>query len=118
MKIVGSIRQRDPRVHVSSTYWLLIFLLQTTVFGLAWWTVFREKRSARVFGIAASMVFILWTLLPLVLPPHLFQKGDLLLLGIGLVGLIAFVWPGQANDLGNGTINTEQAESAEQSALR
>ena len=73
--------------------------LQTGVFGLAWWTVFREKRSARAWGIAASMVFILWTLLPLVIPPHFFWNGGLLLLGIGLVGLIAFVWPGQPLDI-------------------
>ena len=45
------------------------------------------------------MVFILWSLLPLVIPPHFFWKGDLLLLGTGLVGLIAFVWPGQSSEI-------------------
>jgi hypothetical protein len=105
LNIVGSIRQRDPRVHLSGTYWLLVFLLpwimplQTAVFGIAWWTVFREKRSARAWGIAASLVFILWTLLPLVMSPHYFWKGDLLLFGTGIAGLTAFAWPGQASDI-------------------
>ena len=69
--------------------------LQTAVFGVAWWTVFREKRSARAWGIAASMVFILWVLLPLITPPHFFWTGDLLLLGVGTTGLIVFAWPRQ-----------------------
>lgn len=109
LKIFSSIRQRDPRVYLSSTDWLLVFVLpwvipfQTAVFGLAWWTVFREKRAARAWGIAASMVFILWTLLPLVSPPHFFQKGDLSLLGVGLVGLIAFAWPRQPLDIAHQT---------------
>lgn len=100
----SSIRHRDPGVHLSVTWWLLLFVLpwvmplQITVFGVAWWTVFREKRSARAWGIAASMVFILWVLLPFAIQPHFFWTGDLLLLGVGTIGLIVFVWPGQPTD--------------------
>src|SRR5436309_15023300 len=36
---------------------ILIFL--ATVFGLTWWNVWREKRSARIWGIAASLINIL-----------------------------------------------------------
>jgi len=78
--------------------------LQTAVFGLAWWTVFREKRSARAWGIAASMVFILWVLLPFAIQPHFFWTGDLVLLGVGTIGLIVFAWPGQP------TVTVQQAQ--------
>lgn len=62
---------------------------------MAWWTVFREKRSGRAWGIAASMVFIAWALIPLVIPPHYFWSGEVLILGIGIIGLIAFAWPAE-----------------------
>jgi hypothetical protein len=103
--IFSSMRHRDTSVHLSVAWWLLLFVLpwvmplQTAVFGLAWWTVFRSKRSARIWGIAASLVFVCWTLLPLVIPPHTFWKGELLLLGTGIVGLTAFAWPGHPTDV-------------------
>jgi hypothetical protein len=104
LNVFSGIRHRDPSVHLSVAWWLVLFVLpwvmplQTAVFGVAWWTVFREKRSARAWGIAASMVFILWVLLPLITPPHFFWTGNLLLLGVGTTGLIVFAWPGQRAD--------------------
>jgi hypothetical protein len=62
---------------------------------MAWWTVFREKRSGRAWGIAASLVFIAWALIPLLIPPHFFWSGDVLILSIGTIGLIAFAWPAE-----------------------
>ena len=103
--IFSSMRYRDPSVHLSVGSWLLVFVvpgvtpLQTAVFGVAWWTVFREKRSARAWGMAASMVFILWVVLPLMMSPHFFWTGDLLLLGVGMIGLLVFAWPGQSSDI-------------------
>ena len=73
--------------------WVIPF--QTAVFGIAWWTVFREKHSARVWGILASLSFLAWVILPLLITPRFFWRGDLLILAIGVVGLIAFVWPVQ-----------------------
>jgi hypothetical protein len=99
VKIFDSIRHHDPQIHLSLGWQLVVFLLawimplQVTVFGMAWWTVFREKRSGRVWGIAASLVFMAWALLPLLIPPHFFWSGDVLILGIGFIALIAFAWP-------------------------
>lgn len=115
VQMFSGMGHRDPSVHLSAAWWLLVFVLplamplQTALFGVAWWTVFREKRSARVWGIAASMVFILWTVLPLILPPHSFWNGELLLLGTGLAGLIVFAWPGQrSTDTGRQMQKTAQ----------
>jgi len=44
------------------------------------------------------MVFILWVLLPFAIEPHFFWTGDLVLLGVGTIGLIVFAWPGQPTD--------------------
>lgn len=99
--MLGSIRHNGPQLYLSATSWLIVLLLpwampvQTAVFGIAWWTVFREKRSSRAWGIAASVVFIAWFLLPILIPPHHFFSGFVLLLAVGIVGVIAFSWPAE-----------------------
>src|SRR4051794_14998855 len=56
LNIVGSLRHRDPTVQLSLEWKLLLVVLpwvlpfQTAVFGIAWWTTFREKRSTRAWG--------------------------------------------------------------------
>lgn len=105
LNVLRTLLKSHPPAPLPFTSWLLVFVvpwvvpLQTAVFGIAWWTAFREKRSARAFGIAASLVFLAWALLPLVIPPHFFWKGNLLILGIGTIGLVAFSWPVQSSDV-------------------
>jgi hypothetical protein len=67
--------------------------LQTAVFGMAWWTTFREKRSARAWGIAASLGYLAMALLPLAFAPHSLFTPLSPLLGLGIVGVLAFAWP-------------------------
>ena len=44
------------------------------------------------------MVFILWVVLPLIRAPRFFWAGELLLLGVGTIGLVVFAWPGQRTE--------------------
>jgi len=67
--------------------------LQTAVFGIAWWTSFREKRSARAWGIAASVSYLAMALFPLAFPPHSFFSPLSPVLALGIVGVLAFAWP-------------------------
>ena len=76
--------------------YLLVPALFTTfsiVFAAAWWSVFREKSSARAWGIAASLINILVALTPVAFPPHSIWNGFLLLLALGMAGLITFCCP-------------------------
>lgn len=84
-------------IHRQSTFLPLRGLLAETafltvlavVFGIAWWTVWKGKPSARSWGIAASLTNILVSL------PWVFVSRDAwrhiwVLLAIGVAGLIAF----------------------------
>ena len=44
-----------------------LFTVQAAIFGVAWWTVWKGKRSARSWGIAASLMYILASLLPVII---------------------------------------------------
>jgi len=67
-----------------------LFTAFSFVFAAAWWGVFKEKSSAWVWGIAASMINIAVALAPVVVPPHSIWNGFLLILALGVAGLIAF----------------------------
>ncbi len=85
-------------------YALLLFLLVPTlftilaaVFGVAWWTVWKGKPSARGWGIAASLFYILVSLLPIISFSRSVWAGVGvvltnfgLVLAIGAAGLVAF----------------------------
>jgi hypothetical protein len=70
-----------------------IFPLFAIVFGMAWWTSFKAKSSARIWGIIASLINVQTALLPLLIPPHSFFNAFLLILGVGIAGLVAFARP-------------------------
>jgi hypothetical protein len=63
--------------------------------GVAWWTVWKGKHSARGWGIAASLMWALIFLRQFIIPlPPVWDKhvGALF---IGSVGLVAFLWYGK-----------------------
>jgi len=67
------------------------------VFGVAWWTVWKGKPSARGWGIAASLFYILVSLLPIIFFSRSVWAGVGvvltnfgLVLAIGVAGLVAF----------------------------
>ena len=81
-----------------------VFTVVATVFGVAWWTVWKGKPSARVWGMTASLINILVSLLPAiavlyiqVIHPH-FSSGSVWrdlevvspVLAVGVAGLVAF----------------------------
>lgn len=63
------------------------------VFAMAWWTTFKEKRSSRWWGIAASLIVIQASLLPVLFPPHSISNSFSLVSVLGIVGVIAFAKP-------------------------
>ena len=73
----------------------LSFPIQSVVFAMAWWTVWRRRRSARGWAIAASLVLILQSGLLLYFLRNFLQQAPLrdvilTVLAVGVVGLIVF----------------------------
>lgn len=67
---------------------LSMFAIFITVFGAAWWTTWRRKRSGRFWGIAASLINILLAL-PIIILTR--SVNDIVaVLAVGVVGLVAF----------------------------
>ena len=63
------------------------------VFGVSWWTVWKSRPSARLWGLAGSLAFILIYFQPILFATSFtwwHALGDLLL---GIVGLLAFSQP-------------------------
>jgi hypothetical protein len=77
--------------------WLLVLLLSVIVpviaiiFGVAWWTNWKEKHSARCWGIAASLTFVLISFYVFFIISKWVLWAPEVELAIGVVGMIAFL---------------------------
>ncbi len=69
------------------------FVALIVIFGVAFWTFWTAKRSARSWGIAASSAYILIYLQPLIFLSGLIWWHSLGALFLGIAGLIAFSPP-------------------------
>jgi Zn-dependent protease len=67
------------------------FFLMATIFAAAWWTVWKQKPSGRIWGAAASLINLLTGLWPMMMWPgevfHVFGVVGVL----SVFGLIAFI---------------------------
>jgi hypothetical protein len=64
------------------------------IFGVAWWTILKDKPSARGWGITASLIFVLTPLWAMIYSAS-FSGSIGFELAIGFVGLLAFFRPYQ-----------------------
>ena len=88
------------KARVSYGYWspgwkfalgVVVPLALAAVFGMAWWTAFKERDAARNWGIVASLVYLLLGVSVTTLSPAVNKsQPSWLLSGIGVAGLIAF----------------------------
>ncbi len=67
----------------------VVFSVLATTCGVAWWTVWKEKRSARGWGVAASLMYIMLPLSIIYFRPSVWNHFAVML-GIGIAGLAAF----------------------------
>ncbi len=85
-----------------------VFPVLSIVFGIAWWTIWKEKSSARQWGITASILFILIPISARIfLSWPIFQKTGVVL-AVGLVGLILF---SRHDDIKTDTDNSNRRET-------
>ena len=70
---------------------VVVPLALAAVFGMAWWAAFKEKDSARNWGIVASLVYLLLGISVTTFSPSVSKsQPSWLLSAIGVAGLIAF----------------------------
>jgi hypothetical protein len=82
-------------LRIAGAAFALSWPIQSVVFAIAWWTVWRRKRSARGWAIAASLFFILHSCLILYFARNFLHQAALwnvilTVLAIGVAGLIVF----------------------------
>jgi hypothetical protein len=67
-----------------------VFPAMAAVFGVAWWKVWKQRPSARIWGIAASVLLALYPLSHIIRFPRSIHGHTLLVLAVAIVGIIAF----------------------------
>ena len=77
------------RLLVATSFYVVVI----AICGLAWWSIWKGKRSAKSWAIAASLMNILLFLRYLIFPSRPVWNHHVGLLFIGIVGLVAFLWP-------------------------
>jgi hypothetical protein len=96
--ILGTIHRQTTaaalRGLLASTVFLIVL---AAVFGRAWWTVWKGKPSARGWGLAASLINVLVSLLPIIFSSRSIWDGFVaglsnfgLLLAVAVAGVVAF----------------------------
>jgi uncharacterized membrane protein YhaH (DUF805 family) len=86
-----------------------------TITGVAWWSILKEKPSARVWGIAASLMCVLIFLRPIVFSLRTAWLHHVGALVVGIIGLITFLWFDQQHDP---TKDSRESEDYESGILR
>jgi hypothetical protein len=70
-----------------------IFPSMAFIYAAAFWTIWKEKTSARFWGIAASSLQILMPLHQIIRFSRIVWRCDAFILATGIVGLIVFLRP-------------------------
>jgi hypothetical protein len=77
---------------------IAVFPTLATVYGVAWWAVWKGKASAKGWGIAASLTYILGSLLEIIFFKRSVWSCNGVVLATGIAGLVAFLWPYEPRD--------------------
>jgi hypothetical protein len=94
-------------IHLQSSLHLLrnlsiaaLFPVLAAIYGVAWWTVWKEKPLANGWGVAASLTYILLNLWLI-----LYVSGPLpscvwVVSALGVTGIVVFLWRDGQKDVG------------------
>ena len=89
-----------------------VFPTLATIYGVAWWAVWKGKTSARVWGIAASLTYILISLQLIIFFSQSVWNCSGLMLAIGTAGLVAFLQPYEQHNSIKNTAESADYESS------
>lgn len=90
-----SIQKATHQLHALPSLRAMLVIAAFAVFGVVfatgWWTVLKEKASARAWGIAASLINTALPTLPVIFGHQSVNSGAGIVFFIGIIGLVAFV---------------------------
>lgn len=91
VRSVYTINQSPALLTFQNVLFVLFEVVVASITGLAWWTILKGKSSRRPWGIAASSMYFLIFLRPIVfsLPTSWVHHGGGLV--IGIAGLVVFL---------------------------
>jgi|SRR5271157_954867 len=69
----------------------VITIVMAVVSGIAWWTIWKRKSSAKVWAIATSFIYVLMFVRQFIIPVRPVWGRQVGALLIGMVGLVAFL---------------------------
>ncbi len=75
------------------------FSVLAIIYGVAWWTIFKGKSSARGWGITASLAYILFSLSEIIYFSRPVWGASGVMLATGIAGLITFLWREEQHEL-------------------
>jgi hypothetical protein len=78
-----------------------VFSVVAAIFLVAWWAVWKVKPSARGWGIAASLIYVLLPLWAAMYFPRSVWVPFGIMLATGVAGLVAFSWSDKQRSSGN-----------------
>jgi hypothetical protein len=93
LRIILSTSQLQLKAASSHPFALVldaVFPAMSIVFGLAWWKVWKQRPSARTWGIVASVLVTTLPLRQIIFFPRSIHSYSVLVLASGIVGLVAF----------------------------
>ena len=78
--------------------WKLLYapvfqFIVSAINGVAWWTIWKGNRSAKGWGIGASLTQVLFFVRPFIIPLRHVWARDIGALLAGIVGLVVFLRP-------------------------
>src|SRR5437879_6287035 len=77
---------------------ITLYVMVPIINGIAWWTVWKRRPSARLWGIAASVTYILIFLRPIIFFPGSAWLRNWSTLALGIMGLVIFLLRHERHD--------------------
>ena len=91
VRLIQHTMHRNDAFQSSRSFFIASFLpVLAIIYSLAWWTVLKDKRSAKSWGIVASLTFVFLPILGRLASSRSFPSSLWIMLGIGVLGLVAF----------------------------
>jgi hypothetical protein len=89
-----------------------VFPTLATIYGVAWWVVWKGKASAKGWGIAASLTYIPTSLLAIIFFKRSVWSCNGVVLATGIAGLVAFLQPYEQHNSSKNTAESVDYESS------
>jgi hypothetical protein len=77
-----------------------VFPVLAVIYSVAWWTVWKEKRSARAWGIAASLTYVSINIEMIFYSSRSVSACVWIMSAVAVAGLVAFSWRDEGHDPG------------------